>query len=789
MIHAIQTAEEYLSHHETLYCLGDIVHNNEEVKRLTNLGLRVISYKQFQQLRDTTVLIRAHGEPPLTYQTAKENNITLIDATCPVVLKLQQRIADFYHNPGNTDKQILIFGKKGHAEVVGLMGQADNRVLVISDLDEIDRIDYQRPAMLYSQTTQGLEPYYELIRLIKERYEAAGNGELFHYADTICRKVANRTVEIAEFAKQHDAILFVSGEKSSNGLYLFDICQKNNPASFMISDPEQLDHLNLQVYPTIGICGATSTPMWLMEECKNRIINQQHRKMKRAIISVSDKTGIVPFAAGLIEAGYEIISTGGTKKALDAAGLKTIGISEITGFPEIMDGRVKTLHPKVHGGLLAIRDNEKHQQEMRENGIEPIDMIVVNLYPFKQTIEKPGVTYEDAIENIDIGGPTMLRSAAKNHKFVTVVVDAADYDTVLAEIKQNGDTTFETRRRLAAKVFRHTASYDTYISTYLTEQAGEQEPESITMTFSRKQSLRYGENPHQEATFYAGKKQGYSIAWAEQLHGKELSYNNIQDADATLQILKEFKEPAMVAVKHKNPCGVGLGTNALEAWQRAYEADPVSIFGGIVASNREIDLATAEAMKPVFLEIILAPSFTKEAFEHLATKKNIRLMTFDPSTENGDNKMFISVRGGMLQQTIDNKSTEDYELNVVTDKKPTDAELQDLFLAMKICKHVRSNAITVAKEGKIAGIGAGQMNRVGAAHIAFEEAKAKGITSGLCLASDAFFPFDDVVKMAAQYGVTAIIQPGGSVRDEDSIKACNELGIAMVFTGVRHFKH
>lgn len=511
--------------------------------------------------------------------------------------------------------------------------------------------------------------------------------------------------------------------------------------------------------------------------------------MKRAIISVSDKTGIVPFAAGLIELGYEIISTGGTKKALDAAGLKTIGISEVTGFPEIMDGRVKTLHPKVHGGLLAIRDNEKHQQEMRDNGIEPIDMIVVNLYPFKQTIEKPGVTYEDAIENIDIGGPTMLRSAAKNHKFVTVVVDANDYDTVLEELRANGDTTFETRRRLAAKVFRHTAAYDTYISTYLTEQAGEKEPENISLTFTRKQSLRYGENPHQEATFYAGKKQGFSIAWAEQLHGKELSYNNIQDADATLQILKEFKEPAMVAVKHKNPCGVGLGANALEAWQRAYEADPVSIFGGIVASNREIDLATAEAMKPVFLEIILAPSFTQEAFDHLATKKNIRLMTFDPSTDNADDKMFISVRGGMLQQNIDNKSTEDYELKVVTEKQPTEAEMKDLFLAMKICKHVRSNAITVAKDGKIAGIGAGQMNRVGAAHIAFEEAKEKGITNGLCLASDAFFPFDDVVKMAHQYGVTAIIQPGGSVRDEDSIKACNELGIAMIFTGVRHFKH
>lgn len=511
--------------------------------------------------------------------------------------------------------------------------------------------------------------------------------------------------------------------------------------------------------------------------------------MKRAIISVSDKTGIVPFAAELAQLGYEIISTGGTKRTLDEAGVKTIGISEVTGFPEIMDGRVKTLHPKVHGGLLAVRDNEEHRREMRENGIEPIDMVVVNLYPFKQTIEKAGVTYEDAIENIDIGGPTMLRSAAKNHKFVTVVVDSNDYEPVLAEIRAQGDTTFETRRRLAAKVFRHTAAYDTYISTYLTEQAGEKEPESISLTFTRKQSLRYGENPHQEATFYAGKKQGFSIAWAEQLHGKELSYNNIQDADATLQILREFKEPAMVAVKHKNPCGVGLGANALEAWQRAYEADPVSIFGGIVASNREIDLPTAEAMKPVFLEIILAPNFTPEAFEHLATKKNIRLMTFDPTDNGGDERMFISVRGGMLTQTIDHKSTQDYEMTVVTKRQPTEAEMQDLCLAMKICKHVRSNAITVAKEGRIAGIGAGQMNRVGAAHIAFEEAKEKGITEGLCLASDAFFPFDDVVKMAAQYGVTAIIQPGGSVRDEDSIKACDELGIAMVFTGVRHFKH
>ena len=316
--------------------------------------------------------------------------------------------------------------------------------------------------------------------------------------------------------------------------------------------------------------------------------------MKRAIISVSNKEGVVPFAQELTKLGFEIISTGGTRKALEAAGVKTIGISDVTGFPEIMDGRVKTLHPKVHGGLLSVRTNPEHVKEMETNGIAPIDMVVVNLYPFKQTIEKEGTTFEDAIENIDIGGPSMLRSAAKNHAFVTVVVDNADYATVLEELKAHGDTTLETRRRLAAKVFRHTAAYDTYISTYLTEKVGEKEPENLTLTFTKKQSLRYGENPHQEAAFYAGKKQGYSMAWAEQLHGKELSYNNIQDADAALQILREFDRPTMVAVKHKNPCGVGIGESALEAWTRAYEADSVSIFGGIVASNREIDLPTAD---------------------------------------------------------------------------------------------------------------------------------------------------------------------------------------------------
>lgn len=510
---------------------------------------------------------------------------------------------------------------------------------------------------------------------------------------------------------------------------------------------------------------------------------------KRAIISVSNKDGIIPFAKELINLGFEIISTGGTRKTLESAGIPTVTISDVTGFPEIMDGRVKTLHPKVHGGLLSVRTNPEHVKAMTDNNISPIDMVVVNLYPFKQTIEKENSTFEDAIENIDIGGPSMLRSAAKNHAFVTVVVDNADYGRVLSELKGNGDTTLETRRYLAAKVFRHTAAYDALIASYLTEKAGDDDPESLTLTFEKKQSLRYGENPHQSATFFAGRRQGFSVAWAEQLHGKELSYNNIQDADAALQILREFSEPTMVAVKHKNPCGVGIGKSALEAWTRAYEADSVSIFGGIVASNREIDLPTAEAMKPVFLEIILAPSFTKDAFEHLSTKKNIRLMTFSTDTKNADEKMFVSVAGGLLCQSLDRKNSNDYEMRVVTETRPSEQQLNDLKLAMTICKHVRSNAITVAADGKILGIGAGQMNRVGAAHIALEEAKQKGVTSNLCLASDAFFPFDDVVKMAKDYGVTAIIQPGGSVRDEDSIKACNESGISMIFTGIRHFKH
>jgi phosphoribosylaminoimidazolecarboxamide formyltransferase/IMP cyclohydrolase len=512
--------------------------------------------------------------------------------------------------------------------------------------------------------------------------------------------------------------------------------------------------------------------------------------MKRALISVSDKTGLLDFVKQLITFDFEIISTGGTYKLLRENNIPVKMIDEITGFPEIMDGRVKTLHPRVHGGLLCLRDNDHHQKQAQENDIEMIDIVVVNLYPFKETIAKENVSLAEAIENIDIGGPSMLRSAAKNHLFVTVICDTHDYSRVIEEIKNNGETTFETRQQLAAKVFRHTAAYDATIARYLTEKLGETETENLTLTFTRKQSLRYGENPHQKACFYAGKPQGFSMAFAQQIHGKELSYNNIQDGDAALNIVKEFmEEPVMVAIKHKNPCGVGIGKNAQEAWQRCYDADSVSIYGGIVATNQTIDEHTADAMKNVFLEIILAPKFTDKALEILSAKKNIRLMTFETSRKNEDKNVMLSVNGGLLVQETDYATVQDYEYDVVTKKTPTDMEMNDLLFAMKVCKHVKSNAITLAKDMRTVGVGAGQMNRVGAAHIALEQARTGGFRNGIALASDAFFPFDDVVRMAHQYGVTAIIQPGGSVRDEESIKACNELGISMIFTGKRHFKH
>jgi phosphoribosylaminoimidazolecarboxamide formyltransferase / IMP cyclohydrolase len=509
---------------------------------------------------------------------------------------------------------------------------------------------------------------------------------------------------------------------------------------------------------------------------------------KRALISVSDKTGITEFAQQLVELGFELISTGGTKKALQESGIPVIGVSDVTGFPEILDGRVKTLNPLVHGGLLAKFDDPSHIEQMNEHKIDPIQIVCVNLYPFQQTIEKPDVTVENAIENIDIGGPTMLRSAAKNHQYVAVVVDPADYEKVISDLKEANEVKFETRRALAAKVFRHTAAYDSIISNYMTELVGLETPEKLTVTYELKQPLRYGENPHQKAAFYSkplGSK--FSIANATQLHGKELSYNNINDADAALQIVKEFSEPAAVAVKHMNPCGVGTGSDVFAAFEKAFEADPVSIFGGIIALNREVDQKTAEKLHEIFLEIVIAPSFSDEAISTLTAKKNIRLLTI-PFDQQGKPEMkMTSVEGGLLIQEQDHYSLEDATITVPTDRKPTDEEWEALKLGWKVVKHVKSNAIVVTDKQMTLGVGAGQMNRVGSAKIALEQAGEKA--KGAALASDAFFPMDDTVEVAAKAGITAIIQTGGSIRDEDSIKKANEYGIAMVFTGVRHFKH
>ncbi|MGK0604614.1 bifunctional phosphoribosylaminoimidazolecarboxamide formyltransferase/IMP cyclohydrolase [Enterococcus gilvus] len=510
--------------------------------------------------------------------------------------------------------------------------------------------------------------------------------------------------------------------------------------------------------------------------------------MTRALISVSDKTGIVEFTKGLIDAGIEIISTGGTKKVLDDAGLSTLSIDEVTGFPEMMDGRVKTLHPKIHGGLLGRRDLASHLEAMKAQDILPIDFVCVNLYPFKETISKADVTEAEAIENIDIGGPSMLRSAAKNFASVTVVVDPEDYSLVLAEMKSNQATTLETRKRLAAKVFRHTSAYDALIAEYLTNRVEELEPEKMTLTYELKQTLRYGENSHQTAAFYQNARPvSYSIASAEQLHGKELSYNNIKDADAAIRIAREFSAPTVVALKHMNPCGIGSGRTIAEAYQFAYEADPTSIFGGILVANREIDVETAEEMHKLFLEIIIAPSFSKEAFDVLSSKKNLRLMTLDFSNTNSDQQEVVSVLGGLLVQEQDVVTEIPEEWEVATDRKPTDEELKALAFAWKAVKHVKSNAIVVANAHQTVGVGAGQMNRVGSVKIALEE--AKGRMEGAVLASDAYFPMDDSVEYAAQHGIKAIVQPGGSIRDKDSIAMANKYGVAMVFTGVRHFKH
>jgi len=513
--------------------------------------------------------------------------------------------------------------------------------------------------------------------------------------------------------------------------------------------------------------------------------------IKRALISVSDKTGIVELAKELSSMGIEIISTGGTQKILSDSGIKVINISDITGFPECLDGRVKTLHPKVHGGLLAMRSNPEHMRQIKELGIEPIDMVIINLYPFKQTILKENVELEEAIENIDIGGPTMLRAAAKNYQDVVVIVDPADYKTVLDELKSTKDVSVKTKFKLASKVFEHTSHYDTLIAKYLREKVGEEEfPQTLSLTFEKVQEMRYGENPHQKAVFY--KEVGANVGClpsAKQLHGKELSYNNINDANGALELLKEFDEPTVVAVKHANPCGVGSADNIYDAYIKAYESDPVSIFGGILAANREIDERTAEEINKIFIEIVIAPSFTEGALKILTQKKNIRIMQLDNISAKVPSGTYDmkKVAGGLLVQSYNNDLLNMDELQYVTEKKPTKEELESLIFAMKVVKHTKSNGIVLAKGRQTIGVGPGQTNRIMAAKIAIEYAGDRA--KGAVLASYAFFPFPDCVEAAAAAGITAIIQPGGSIKDQESIDACNKHGIAMVFTGMRHFKH
>lgn len=516
----------------------------------------------------------------------------------------------------------------------------------------------------------------------------------------------------------------------------------------------------------------------------------------RALISVSDKTGIVDVAKQLVELGVEIISTGGTYHKLKEEGVPAIEISEITGFPECLDGRVKTLHPKVHAGLLAMRSNEEHMKQLKELDVDTIDFVFVNLYPFKQTILKDDVTRAEAVENIDIGGPTMLRSAAKNYQDVTVVVDPADYEKVLKELREEGEVSLDTKFYLMHKVFMHTSNYDTMIAAYLKQERGDDSlPETLTLTYEKVQDMRYGENPHQKAAFYReiGKKAG-SLVDAVQLNGKELSFNNINDTNGALELLKEFTEPTVVACKHGNPCGVGSADNIMDAWTKAFEADKTSIFGGIVVINRPVTLELATELKKIFLEVIVAPEYDPEGLALLQQKKNVRVLQLaDISVPQPATALDLKkVNGGLIVQTIDSKLLPEEDLKVVTETKPTKEQMEDMLFAWKVVKFTKSNGIAVAKNKQSVGIGPGQVNRIWATKQCFEHAEeliGADATQGAVLASDAFFPFDDCVEAAHKAGITAIIQPGGSVRDQDSIDKCNEYGITMVFTGMRHFKH
>jgi phosphoribosylaminoimidazolecarboxamide formyltransferase / IMP cyclohydrolase len=529
--------------------------------------------------------------------------------------------------------------------------------------------------------------------------------------------------------------------------------------------------------------------------------------VKRALISVYDKNGIVEFARELTRLGVEIISTGGTYKALQSAGIPVREVSQVAGFPEILDGRVKTLQPQIHAGILAIRSNPEHMAELQEHSVTPIDMVVVNLYPFRETVANPNVSLEDAIEKIDIGGPTMVRAAAKNWQDVVVLVNPERYSQVLDELRQSGDASVQTKFELMVEAFQHTSAYDTAVAGWLANrgrvivdarQAGQAIPEAtgaefpyaVTINLTKAQALRYGENPHQQAAFYADETRGAgtTIVSAKQLHGKELSYNNINDAHAALELVKEFDRPAAVAVKHANPCGVAVADTLAEAYHKAYEADTISIFGGIIALNRPCDEATAKEIAKIFVEIVIAPYFEPEALKVLSKKKDVRLLEVGPIERKAPAGFDVKrVAGGFLMQSWDAIPEDPKSWKPVTQAAVSPEMLEDLYFAWKVCKHVKSNAIVVAKNGQTLGVGAGQMNRIDAARHALHQ--AGDAVKGAVLASDAFFPFPDVVEAAGSAGIAAIAQPGGSIRDQDSIQRADQLGLAMVFTGVRHFRH
>jgi phosphoribosylaminoimidazolecarboxamide formyltransferase / IMP cyclohydrolase len=540
------------------------------------------------------------------------------------------------------------------------------------------------------------------------------------------------------------------------------------------------------------------------------------RKIRRALVSVSDKTGVIDFVKELAGFGVQIISTGGTAKSLREAGLSVTEVSEVTNFPEMMDGRVKTLHPKIHGAFLALRDNENHVQSMNEHAIEPIDLVCVNLYPFEQTVAKEAVELLEAVENIDIGGPAMIRSASKNWRDVAVITDAKLYPNIVAEMKENdGSLSLETRQRLATLAYTRTASYDLAISTYLAKQLSAEdleflepfnplgnlafietevdtEPEGLsdyqTIELAKVTDLRYGENPHQKAALYSTEETG-GITQAEQLHGKEMSYNNYVDAEAAWNLVQDFDELAVTIIKHTNPSGVGTGETNLQAYQRALSTDPVSAFGGIVALNQTVNAETAKAINEVFTEVVVAPDFESDALEIFQTKKNLRVLRVS-ATGNRSNFTYKPISGGMLVQEKDFYKVSETDLKFVTERKPTEEEIKAMLLAWKVCKHVKSNAIVFANGNQTLGVGAGQMNRVDSVRIAAMRAERfKLPLKGAAMASDAFFPFRDNIDEAAKFGISAIIQPGGSMRDDEVIQACDEHKLAMALTGYRHFNH